>query len=92
MADSTSTRRRESVSTGLLWFSRITGWLCGVGIVATVAFGLRMKAQGRHGELYLDFGLSNTTLLVLIFAATVTIIASVMAHAARVADENEQFV
>ena len=30
--------------------------------------------------------------LVLIFAATVAIIASVMAHAARVAEENEQFV
>jgi len=92
MADSTSTRRRENVSTGLLWFTRIMGRLFGVGIVAMVAFGLRMKVQGRHGELYLDFGLSNATVRVLIFAATVTIIASVMAHAARVADENEQFV
>jgi hypothetical protein len=61
-------------------------------MAAHVAFGLRMQAQGEHGEIYLDFGLSDTTLLVLIFAATVAIIASVMAHAARVAEENEQFV
>jgi hypothetical protein len=63
-----------------------------VNLAATVAFGLRMKAQGVRGELYFDAGLSNTTLLVLIFAGTVAIIASVMAHAARVAEENEQFV
>ncbi len=61
-------------------------------MAAHVAFGLRMRAEGRHGELYLDFGLSETTLLVLVFAVTVAIIASIMAHAARVAEENEQFV
>lgn len=59
---------------------------------ATVAFALRMRAQGQHGELYFDSGFSNTTLLVLIFAGAVAIIASLMAHAARVAEENEQFV
>lgn len=61
-------------------------------LAATVVFALRMASQGVHGELYFDLGLSNTTLLVLIFAGTVAIIASVMAHAARVAEENEQFV
>jgi hypothetical protein len=59
---------------------------------ATVAFALKMKAQGLHGELYFDFGASSMTLLVLIFAGTVAIISSVMARAARVAEENEQFV
>lgn len=63
-----------------------------VTMASHVAFGLRMRAQGRPGEIYLDFGLSNTTLLILIFAGTVAIISSVMAHAARVAEENEQFV
>jgi hypothetical protein len=61
-------------------------------IAATVAFALRMKAKGFHGEIYFDAGLSSTTLLVLIFAGTVAIISSVMARAARVAEENEQFV
>jgi hypothetical protein len=61
-------------------------------MAAHIAFGMRMKAQGQHGEISLNFGLSNTTLLILIFAGTVAIIASVMAHAARVAEENEQFV
>jgi hypothetical protein len=63
-----------------------------ITLAAHVAFAMRVKAAGGHGELYLDLGLSETTLLVLIFAATVAIIASVMAHAARVAEENEQFV
>lgn len=63
-----------------------------ITMASHVAFALRMKSQGRPGELYLDFGLSDTTLLILIFAGTVAIIASVMAHAARVAEENEQFV
>lgn len=61
-------------------------------LAATVAFALRMKAQGHHGELYFDLGVSSMILLVLIFAGTVAIISSVMAHAARVAEENEQFV
>lgn len=60
--------------------------------VAHFAYGMRMKALGHHGELELNFGLSDTTMLILIFAGTVAIIASVMAHAARVAEENEQFV
>ena len=63
-----------------------------VNLAATAAFALRMQARGIHGELYFDLGLSNTTLLVLIFADTVTIMASMMAHAARAAEENEQFV
>jgi hypothetical protein len=61
-------------------------------LASHVAFALRMKAAGRHGELYLDFGIGDTTMLVLVFAATVLIISSVMAHAAHVAEENEQFV
>lgn len=63
-----------------------------ITMASHIAFGIRMRAEGRHGELYLDVGLSNTSLLILIFAGTVAIIASVMAHAARVAEENEQFV
>jgi hypothetical protein len=63
-----------------------------ITMAAHVAFALRMKAQGEHGELSITFGLSETTLLILIFAAAVTIIASVMAHAAKIAEENEQFV
>lgn len=63
-----------------------------VNLAATAAFALRMQARGIHGELYFDLGLSNTTLLVLIFAGTVTIVASMMAHAARMAEENAQFV
>lgn len=61
-------------------------------MAAHVLFAMRMQAKGVHGELSLNLGLSNTTLLILIFSATVAIIASVMAHAARVAEENEQFV
>ena len=63
-----------------------------ITMAAHIAFGLRMQAQGRHGEISLEFGLSDTTLLVLIFAGAVAIIASIMAHAARIAEENEQFV
>lgn len=63
-----------------------------ITMAAHIAFGLRMQAQGVHGEINLEFGLSDTTLLVMIFAGMVAIIASIMAHAARVAEENEQFV
>jgi hypothetical protein len=61
-------------------------------LAATLAFALRMKAMGLHGEVYFDAGPSSTMLLVLVFAGTVAIISSVMARAAKVAEENEQFV
>ena len=61
-------------------------------IAATLAFALNMKARGMHGEVYFDAGASSTTLLVLVFAGTVAVISTVMARAAKVAEENEQFV
>ncbi|HEV7690566.1 MAG TPA: hypothetical protein VGO52_07090 [Hyphomonadaceae bacterium] len=61
-------------------------------LAATLAFAFRMKDAGMHGEVYFDAGPSSTALLVLIFAGTVAIISSVMARAAKVAEENEQFV
>jgi hypothetical protein len=61
-------------------------------LAATLAFALRMKAMRLHGEVYFDAGPSSTMLLVLVFAGTVAIISSVMARAAKVAEENEQFV
>jgi len=61
-------------------------------VAATLAFALGMKAKGMHGEVYFDAGASSTMLLVLVFAGTVAVISTVMARAAKVAEENEQFV
>src|SRR5688572_13149876 len=38
MSSNSATARRQKVSPGLLWFSRIMGWLCWAGIVWTIAF------------------------------------------------------
>jgi hypothetical protein len=57
-------------------------------LLARLAFVSRFE----HGSIALSFGASTSTLLMLIFAGAVMVISSVMAHAAKLADENRQFV
>ncbi|MEP7210958.1 MAG: hypothetical protein ABI740_08995 [Alphaproteobacteria bacterium] len=60
----------------------LAGWL---------AKTIHMLGQ-KHGELTLSFGISDQSLLMVIFTGAVIAISSALAHAARVAEENASFV
>lgn len=45
-----------------------------------------------HGQFELSFGLSASVMLQLVFTGAVALISSVMAHGAKLAEENRQFV
>lgn len=57
-------------------------------LLARLAFVSRFE----HGSIEMSFGVSTGTLLMLVFAGAVVVICSVMAHAAKLADEHRQFV
>lgn len=46
----------------------------------------------RTAQVSMSFGMNEPIALILIFAAVVALVSTVMAHAARLADENRQFV
>lgn len=49
-------------------------------------------ALHKHGSFEMSVGLHSSAILMLVFAGAVLAISSVMARAARIAEENEQFV
>jgi hypothetical protein len=59
-----------------------------IALVARILFVSRHE----HGSLSVSLGLSTHTLLMLVFSGAVVVICSVMAHAAKLAEENRQFV
>ena len=60
-------------------------------IVPRVLYYTRIKGD-RTAELSFAMGISEPVMLMLIFAGAVALVSSVMAHAAKIADENRQFV
>lgn len=60
-------------------------------IAVLIARALYMS-RFEHGSISVSFGLSSQTILMLIFTAAILLICTVMAHAARIADENRQFI
>jgi hypothetical protein len=60
-------------------------------IIPRVLYYTRIKGD-RIAELSFSMGISEPVMLMLIFAGAVTLVSSVMAHAAKLADENRQFV
>lgn len=59
--------------------------------IATVLYVMRVKGD-RTAEISMSLGLNEAIALILIFAAVVALVSSVMVHAAKLADENRQFV
>ncbi len=57
----------------------------------TVASALYL-GRFEHGSFTLEFGLSTSLLLMLIFSGAVALVSTVMAQAAEIEDENRQFV
>ncbi|MFT3724048.1 MAG: DUF2975 domain-containing protein [Hyphomonadaceae bacterium] len=60
-------------------------------VVRTLASALYM-ARFEHGMFTLQFALSGTLMLMLIFSGAVALVSTVMAHAAEIDEENRQFV
>ena len=60
--------------------------------LAGAALSLLLSSSGATGAKSLALSLGSDTLIALIFAGTVAVIASVMTEAIDIADENKQFV
>lgn len=60
-------------------------------IARTLASALYLS-RFPHGVFTLEFSLSGSLLLMLIFSGAVALVSTVMAHAARIDEENRQFI
>lgn len=60
-------------------------------IIPRVLYFLRIKGD-QKAELSFSMGINEPVMLMLVFAGAVALVSSVMAHAAKIADENRQFV
>lgn len=60
-------------------------------IIPRVLYFMRVKGE-QKAELSFTVGINEPVMLMLVFAGAVALVSSVMAHAARIADENRQFV
>lgn len=60
-------------------------------IIPRVLYFMRTKGE-RTAELSFSMGINEPVMLMLVFAGAVALVSSVMAHAAKIADENRQFV
>lgn len=60
--------------------------------VARAAASALYLTRFNHGTFTLEFALSGSLMLMLIFSGAITLVSSVMAHAAEIDEENRQFV
>lgn len=75
----------RNLAIGVLAYSALSPlarWL------ATTVHALSQK----HGEISLSLGISSAGLITVVFTGAVILITAVMAHAAKVAEENQSFV
>ena len=60
-------------------------------IIPRVLYFIRVK-DDQKAELDFSMGINEPVMLMLVFAGAVALVSSVMAHAAKIAEENRQFV
>ncbi|HEX5008656.1 MAG TPA: hypothetical protein VFV70_16200, partial [Hyphomonadaceae bacterium] len=60
-------------------------------IIPRVLYFMRIKGE-QTAELSFAMGINEPVMLMLVFAGAVTLVSSVMAHAAKIAEENRQFI
>ncbi len=63
-----------------------------VAPVARTAASALYMTQFEHGTFTLEFAMSGSLMLMLIFSGAIALVSSVMAHAAEIEEENRQFV
>lgn len=63
-----------------------------VAPVARTAASALYMTQFAHGTFTLEFAMSGSLMLMLIFSGAIALVSSVMAHAAEIEEENRQFV
>ena len=64
-------------------------------IASPILLGMAKAAYAsrfEHGSITMSLGLGDSTILMLIFAGAAALISTVIAHAAKIDDENRQFV
>lgn len=60
-------------------------------IIPRILYFTRIKGE-QKAELSFAMGINEPVMLMLVFAGAVALVSSVMAHAAKIADENRQFI
>lgn len=81
-----------AVVDGLRGFAGMTALSCAVGFVLQAPLSALLSWHNAEGHRFISFGIGSEQVRTLFFAATVWIIAAVMARAVALARENAEFV